>query len=81
MYLETMQQVLNSTTKIIVDQKAGQNLLYLPLDRLIGQSGGSVLPPLETGARTPPQPDAALPPPETPARRDSVRTRDREGGR
>jgi modulator of FtsH protease HflK len=33
MYLETMQNVLNKSTKIIVDSKAG-NFLYLPLDKL-----------------------------------------------
>ncbi|QDP71811.1 FtsH protease activity modulator HflK [Legionella israelensis] len=33
MYLDTMQKVLNNTSKIIVDGKAG-NLLYLPLDKL-----------------------------------------------
>lgn len=33
MYLETMQNVLNKSTKIIVDNKSG-NLLYLPLDKL-----------------------------------------------
>ncbi|KTD23844.1 protease subunit HflK [Legionella lansingensis] len=35
MYLETMQYVLNKSSKIIVDNKAG-NLLYLPLDKLVG---------------------------------------------
>lgn len=35
MYLETMQKVLNKSTKIIVDSKAG-NLLYLPLDKIMG---------------------------------------------
>lgn len=33
MYLDTMQQILSATSKIIVDGKAG-NLLYLPLDKL-----------------------------------------------
>lgn len=33
MYLDTMQKVLNKSSKIIVDNKAG-NLLYLPLDKL-----------------------------------------------
>jgi membrane protease subunit HflK len=33
MYLDTMQKVLTSSSKIIVDSKAG-NLLYLPLDKL-----------------------------------------------
>ncbi len=41
MYLETMQQIFSSTTKIIVDAKAGNSLLYLPLDKLISQSGGN----------------------------------------
>lgn len=33
MYLDTMQQVLSTTSKVIVDSKAG-NLIYLPLDKL-----------------------------------------------
>lgn len=39
MYLETMQQVLSKSTKIIVDSKSG-NLLYLPLDKLFEKSSG-----------------------------------------
>jgi modulator of FtsH protease HflK len=39
MYLETMQQIFTSTTKVMVDAKAGNNLLYLPLDKLIAQTG------------------------------------------
>jgi modulator of FtsH protease HflK len=35
LYLESMQQILSNTTKIIVDQKGGNNLLYLPLDKLM----------------------------------------------
>ncbi|HAT2047167.1 TPA: FtsH protease activity modulator HflK [Legionella pneumophila] len=35
MYLETMQKVMNKSSTIIVDSKAG-NLLYLPLDKLLG---------------------------------------------
>ncbi|KAF0814321.1 Modulator of FtsH protease HflK [Andreprevotia sp. IGB-42] len=35
MYLDTMQQVFQNTTKLLVDQKAGGNLLYLPLDKLM----------------------------------------------
>ncbi|MBL7479645.1 FtsH protease activity modulator HflK [Legionella bononiensis] len=40
MYLETMQKVLNKSTKIIVDNKAG-NLLYLPLDKIIGNQNNA----------------------------------------
>jgi membrane protease subunit HflK len=35
LYIETMEQVLSSTTKVLIDQKSGNNLLYLPLDKLI----------------------------------------------
>lgn len=34
LYLDTMQEVLSNSSKIVVDQKNGNNLLYLPLDRL-----------------------------------------------
>jgi membrane protease subunit HflK len=33
-YLDTMQAVMNNTSKILVDQKGGNSLLYLPLDKL-----------------------------------------------
>ena len=35
MYLDAMQQVYNSVTKVVVDSKQGSNLLYLPLDKII----------------------------------------------
>ena len=38
LYLDMMQQIMSSTTKVVVDQKGGNNLLYLPLDKLIQQS-------------------------------------------
>jgi membrane protease subunit HflK len=38
MYLDTMQQIFANTTKIMVDAKAGNNLLYLPLDKMMTQS-------------------------------------------
>jgi membrane protease subunit HflK len=34
LYLDTMQQVMNSSTKVVVDQKGNGSLLYLPLDKL-----------------------------------------------
>ena len=37
MYLETMQQIYNSTSKVMVDSRAGSNMLYLPLDKLLNQ--------------------------------------------
>lgn len=44
MYLETMQQIFANTTKVMVDVKNGSNLLYLPLDKLIQQSGADAAP-------------------------------------
>jgi len=41
MYLETMEQVLSSTTKILIDQKGGSNVLYLPLDRMLQHASGN----------------------------------------
>ena len=34
LYIETMQQVYSNVTKVLVESKAGSNLLYLPLDKL-----------------------------------------------
>lgn len=38
MYLETMQKIFASTTKVMVDAKGSNNLIYLPLDKLISQT-------------------------------------------
>ena len=37
LYLETMETVLSNTTKVFIDQQGGNNILYLPLDKIIGQ--------------------------------------------
>ena len=78
-YLDTMQQIMGSTSKVVIDQKGGQNLLYLPIDQLMKQAGQQ--PPLDVGARVPPQPESVAPPPETPSRREGLRSREREAGR
>ena len=58
MYLETMQQVFNNTTKVYVDSRSGgNNLLYLPFDKLLQQSGAPV----------PTAPPTAVPSPATDA--------------
>ena len=49
MYLETMQQIYASTSKVMVDTKGQGNLLYLPLDKLMQATGalagsGGVMP-------------------------------------
>ncbi len=41
LYLETLESVLSQTSKVLVDVKSTNNLLYLPLDRLLNPSAGS----------------------------------------
>ncbi|HIO92594.1 MAG TPA: FtsH protease activity modulator HflK [Leucothrix mucor] len=41
LYLETMEKVLSNNRKIMIDSKSGNNLLYLPLDKLQGSSNSS----------------------------------------
>jgi membrane protease subunit HflK len=48
LYIEAMEQVLSSTTKVLIDQKGGNNILYLPLDRIVSQSTGSSVGPVNT---------------------------------
>ena len=38
MYLDVMQQIFSNTTKLMIDSRSGNNLMYLPLDKLISQS-------------------------------------------
>lgn len=40
MYLDAQEQIMSNISKVIVDQKNGNNLLYLPLDKLIAVAGG-----------------------------------------
>jgi membrane protease subunit HflK len=37
MYLETMQQIFASTTKVMLDTKSANNMIYLPLDKMNAQ--------------------------------------------
>jgi len=44
MYLDMMQQVMGNASKVMIDQKNGNSLLYLPLDKLMQRSGIGSLP-------------------------------------
>lgn len=50
-YYDTMQQVLSTSSKVLVDQKGSGNLLYLPLDKLIEsvKPSGEVVAPSAVG--------------------------------
>ena len=85
MYLDTMERVLSSTSKVIVDTKGGNNLLYLPIDKIMRLSGEQSQAPANAEPARPgiSVPEAIpTPAPEAPlSRRDALRSRDRDAGR
>ncbi|MDR2031710.1 MAG: FtsH protease activity modulator HflK [Azoarcus sp.] len=40
MYVEAVEEVLSNTSKLLIDAKNGNNMLFLPLDKLVQQAGG-----------------------------------------
>ena len=44
LYLDAVQAVLTQTNKVMVDVEGGNNVMYLPLDKLAGQASGSSTP-------------------------------------
>lgn len=78
MYLDMMQQVMGNVSKVMVDQKNGNSLLYLPLDKLIqatraGSLDTDVLPAAAKADTSQGSDNAA-----TQRARDSLLNRDRE---
>jgi membrane protease subunit HflK len=71
LYIEAMQQIMSNTTKVLVDQKGGNNLIYLPLDRIMQMSGAG--PGAAKPAEAPPVPDSS-----TSRSREAFRARERE---
>jgi len=57
MYIDMMQQILSSTSKVLVDQKGGSNLLYLPLDKLIQSASPGAAPLPDSQPVIKPNPD------------------------
>jgi membrane protease subunit HflK len=37
LYLESMESVFSSTNKVLIDQSGGNSLMYLPIDKLVGE--------------------------------------------
>jgi membrane protease subunit HflK len=71
LYIEAMQQIMSNTSKVLVDQKGGNNLIYLPLDKIMQMTGTG------PGAAKP----ADAPPaqePSTARAREAFRSRERE---
>jgi membrane protease subunit HflK len=69
LYIDAMQQIMTNTSKVLVDQKGGNSLLYLPLDKIVQMTAAG------TAA------EAAAKPPETAPQPDSSTARSREAFR
>lgn len=75
MYIDAMQQVYAGVSKVLVDSKSNSNMLYLPLDKLIQQGGGS-------GSVSVSAPQAAtLPEPQSVPSANDLRSRDNQRSR
>ena len=78
LYLDAMQSIYSSVTKVVVDSKQGNNMLYLPLDKVMQMASNpsadiTVLPNTTTPAA--PAPTATV----DARSRDASRSRDRDG--
>lgn len=77
LYLDMMQQIMNNSSKVLVDQKGGNSLLYLPLDKLTQMASPGTAAPAQASAT--PAPEAPAQPASPPAAkngRDASRGRD-----
>ncbi|WP_076855278.1 FtsH protease activity modulator HflK, partial [Burkholderia pseudomallei] len=93
MYLETMQEIYSNTTKVYVGNKAGNSVLYLPLDKIVeagrqraAEAASAGVAPPASGAQAPAPasaaaaasaPRAAAPAAASAARRPGARARGR----
>ncbi|MDH5786061.1 MAG: FtsH protease activity modulator HflK [Chromatiales bacterium] len=73
LYIDTMESVLSQSSKVMVDTKGSNNLLYLPLDKLMERDPAAV-PRTSQSNRSYQQPQA--PQQEEPSLRDDRRTRE-----
>jgi modulator of FtsH protease HflK len=77
-YIDTMQQVYTSTSKVMLDAKGSGNLLYLPLDKLIQQVAAPLIDQSGVARQLPAAPEQPAQAPEaTPRSRETLRDRGR----
>ena len=79
LFLEAQEQILSSVSKVVVDQKGGNSMLYLPLDKLINATEDAAVQKSQSLQSLNPQAAPATEPALTTDRtRDAFRSRDRE---
>lgn len=81
LYIDTMKEVYSNVSKVYVDSRNNSNLLYMPLDKLIQQTGATSSSAVGAGMATA---DANVAAPAAPGpldvrSRDGQRSRDRDG--
>ena len=54
MYIETLEEILSTSTKVLIDTEGGSNLLYLPLDQLVQRRPTAVPEPAPSSVAPPP---------------------------
>jgi len=77
-YIDTMQQIYTSTSKVMLDYKGGGNLLYLPLEKLMQQVAAPLID--QSGVARQPSPEAPPAPDATTTPRSRETLRDRGRG-
>lgn len=75
LYIEAMQQIFASTTKIMVDTKSNNSMIYLPLDKLIAQTAAEAAAGVSAPATAATPPAASNEPPLSEGRVDRNRER------
>ena len=75
LYIEAMQQIFASTTKIMVDTKSNNSMIYLPLDKLIAQTAAEAASGVTAPATAAMPPAASNEPPLNEGRIDRNRER------
>ena len=75
LYIEAMQQIFASTTKITVDTKSNNSMIYLPLDKLIAQTAAEAASGVTAPATAATPPSASNEPPLSEGRVDRNRER------
>jgi len=88
LYIDTMREIYSNATKVLVDSRAGGNLIYLPLDKVLqaagAKTGAAAAAPTQAASAPAGAAAASVPPPGNndavlDARsRDDTRSRDRE---
>ena len=76
LYIDAQEQIMSNTSKVLIDQKGGNSLLYLPLDKLMERSGAAAqAAPSNAKTTATEQAEMEL---ETNRSRDAFRSRDRD---